>query len=149
MDVYQTNRDGFFLGVTTADESPLEPGVFHIPSGCVTEPPPPVDEGQRARFAGGAWSVEAIPNDPEPETNEPAPAPLTRLHKAVLWRRLTEAEADMLDAALAAHPSTRLRRIFEAAQYLDTGDADYPALRDGVVAALGETRAAEVLAPDR
>ncbi|WP_336812228.1 hypothetical protein [Bosea sp. MMO-172] len=86
-------------------------------------------------------------DDPEVVSflNPPAPGP-TRLFKAELWRRLTEAEADALDAALAAAP-TRLRRIFEAAQYLDTADPDYPALRAGIVAALGEARADEVLAP--
>lgn len=75
----------------------------------------------------------------------PAPA-LTKIAKADLWRRLTELEAVTLDAALQAAP-LRLRRIFEAAQYLDTADEDYPALRAGIVAALGETRADEVLAP--
>lgn len=78
---------------------------------------------------------------------EPPPAPiLTRIAKADLWRRLTEPEAETLDAALQAAP-LRLRRIFEAAQYLDTTDEDYPALRAGIVAALGEARADEVLAP--
>jgi hypothetical protein len=71
---------------------------------------------------------------------------LTRLPKADLWRRATDVEASALNAALAAAP-LRLQRIFEAAQYLDTTDADYPALRTGVVAALGEARAVEVLSP--
>lgn len=74
------------------------------------------------------------------------PAILTRTAKADVWRRLTDEEAEVLDAALLAAP-LRLRRIFEAAQYLDTADADYPALRAGIVAALGETRANEVLTP--
>lgn len=87
---------------------------------------------------------DGLPFEPAPEA--PEPVQLTRLHKAELWRRLTEAEADALDAALAAAP-TRLRRIFEVAQYLDAGDPDYPSLRDGIVAALGEARADEVLAP--
>ncbi len=70
----------------------------------------------------------------------------TRLPKAELWRRLTEEEADLLDAALTAAP-LRLRRIYEAASYLDTTDDDYSVLRDGIVAALGEARTVEVLAP--
>lgn len=75
----------------------------------------------------------------------PAPV-LTKVAKADLWRRLTEPEAVTLDAALQAAP-LRLRRVFEAAQYLDTTDEDYPALRAGIVGALGEARANEVLAP--
>lgn len=75
------------------------------------------------------------------------PAPVfTRIPKAEVWRRLTDEEAETVDAALQAAP-LRLRRVFESAQFLDTDDADYPALRAGVVAALGEQRADEVLAP--
>ncbi|MCO5092679.1 hypothetical protein [Bosea sp. (in: a-proteobacteria)] len=81
----------------------------------------------------------------EPYSAPPVPA-LTRIAKADLWRRLTDEEAELLDTALAAAP-LRLRRIFEAAQYLDTGDPDHPALRAGIVGALGEQRADEVMAP--
>lgn len=73
-----------------------------------------------------------------------SPNPSTRIAKADVWRRLNDEEAEAVDAALQAAP-LRLRRIFEAAQYLDTTDADYPALRAGIVAALGESRADEVL----
>jgi len=49
---------------------------------------------------------------------------------------MTDQEAEEVDAALQAAP-LRLRRIFEAAQFL----------RSGIAAALGESRADEVLAP--
>lgn len=85
--------------------------------------------------------------DPETGTASSLPEPpLTRLWKADIWRRTTDAEAEALEAMLATAP-VRLRRIFEAAQYLDIDDADYPALRSGIVAVLGEERAAEVLTP--
>lgn len=78
---------------------------------------------------------------------QPATAPaLTRIAKADIWRRLTDEAAETLHTALLSAP-LRLRLIFEAAQYLDTADDDYPALRAGIVAALGETSADEVLAP--
>ncbi|SEM68554.1 hypothetical protein SAMN04515666_11910 [Bosea lupini] len=76
----------------------------------------------------------------------PSAPTFTRIPKAEVWRRLTDEEAEAVDAALQAAP-LRLRRVFEAAQFLDTADADYPALRAGVEAALGATRANEVLAP--
>jgi hypothetical protein len=77
----------------------------------------------------------------------PQSAPvLSRLPKAELWRRVSDEEAEAMDAALSSAP-LRLRRLFQAAQYLDTGDADYPMLRAGIVAAIGEERAVEVLAP--
>lgn len=66
MDVYQTDLHGVFVGVAKADESPLEAGVFHIPGGCIADPPPAFGEGERARWDSGAWLVEPIPPAPEP-----------------------------------------------------------------------------------
>lgn len=143
MLTYQTRLDGVFVGVVEADRSPLEPNVFLIPGNCVTVEPPSFSEGQQARWTGAAWVIEAASAPPAPDAS---PSP-TRLYKASLWRRLTDDEAVTLDAALSASP-TRLRRIFDAAQFLDTADADFPALRFGIVAALGEQRAAEVLTPE-
>lgn len=88
----------------------------------------------------------ALPFEPDPEPG-PEPIRLKRLHKAELWRRLTDAEAESLDAMLAASP-VRLRRIFESASYIDQDDADFPTLRAGIVSALGEVRANQILTPD-
>lgn len=63
--VYQCDAQSWFLHETVADESPLEPGVFHIPRGCV-ETPPPTDYGPdyRPRWDGKRWSIQAIPKPP-------------------------------------------------------------------------------------
>ena len=73
MIVYQTNTNGIFVGATEADESPLEPGVFLIPGGCVEQEPPALAEGEQARWIDGAWLVEPVPPPPEPETPEEPP----------------------------------------------------------------------------
>ena len=143
MNVYQTDHAGVFVGVVEADESPLQPGVPLIPGGCVLDAPPAFAEGERARRDGGTWVIEPIPQP----VSEPEEQPATRLAKADLWRRVTDAEAVALDTALAEAPA-RLRRLFEAATYLDAADADYPALSAGITAALGEERATQVLAPN-
>ena len=65
--VYQTDADGFFTGTAQADLSPLEPGVWLIPGGCVETAPPPLAEGQRAQWVNGAWAVIDPPQAPEPE----------------------------------------------------------------------------------
>jgi len=72
MKVYQTSYLGYFVAELDADESPLEPGVFHIPGGCVVDPPPSYDPAvQLARHVDGAWRVEDIPEpEPEPEPEE-------------------------------------------------------------------------------
>ncbi|KRE22563.1 hypothetical protein ASE66_25570 [Bosea sp. Root483D1] len=70
MLLYQTDVGGFFVGQVTADESPLEPGVFLIPAGCVAATPPVVEEGQSARWDGVGWVVvePAPPPEPPPTT---------------------------------------------------------------------------------
>jgi len=61
MDVYQTNQDGVFLYVTTADQDPMDPNNWLIPAGCVEVEPPSVAENQLARWDGAAWLVEDMP----------------------------------------------------------------------------------------
>jgi hypothetical protein len=76
--VIQLNSDGYFVGFTTADESPIEPGVFLIPAGAVDAPTPSIPEGQRAKW-NGSWVFEDIPQ-PEPEPEE-KPVELTYAEK--------------------------------------------------------------------
>ena len=71
--VCQLDAAGYFTGMTTADESPLEPGVYLIPGGAVEAPAPIIPEGQRAKW-NGAWVFEDIPvpePTPDPELVEP------------------------------------------------------------------------------
>jgi hypothetical protein len=74
--VIQLDAAGYFVGFATADESPLEPGVYLSPGGCIEAPAPTVPEGQRAKW-NGAWVFEDIPQ-PEPE---PEPVELTYAQK--------------------------------------------------------------------
>lgn len=73
MIVYQTNYNGVFIGVTTADPDPMDAENWLIPAGCVTTPPPELAEGEFAAWDGEAWHVQTAP-DPIPE---PLPEPLT------------------------------------------------------------------------
>lgn len=50
--VSQLDQNGKFIGATTADESPLEPGVFLIPAGAVDVDPPVVPSGYYAVWNG-------------------------------------------------------------------------------------------------
>jgi hypothetical protein len=65
--VSQLDADGYFAGMTLADESPLEPGVFLLPGGAVDSPAPAPVEGMRAKWNGEAWAYEPVPAEPEPE----------------------------------------------------------------------------------
>ena len=83
MQVYQTNDEGVFVGYTEADESPLEPGVWLIPRGCIIEQPPTFGPPNRARWdkVGNKWIIEPIPEpDPDEEgENVPITDPIEKL----------------------------------------------------------------------
>ncbi len=62
--VYQLDSEGYFVGETEADESPLEPGVYLVPGGCVENPPPKIKkEGQVQRFVKDRWRLEDAPKN--------------------------------------------------------------------------------------
>jgi hypothetical protein len=58
--VLQLDSDGYFIGVTTADESPLEQGVFLMPRLTIDGDAPDIPEGQRAKIMNGEWVFEDI-----------------------------------------------------------------------------------------
>lgn len=71
---YQFDRAGLLAGITEADESPLEPGVFLLPGRCTfTAPPDAVPDDKWPRWNGVAWEL----------VNRPTPAndnnPLAKL----------------------------------------------------------------------
>lgn len=56
--VYQTDHLGLYVGAVEAEESPMEPGVFLIPGGCVQAPPPAeIPEFKAACWNGKAWQL--------------------------------------------------------------------------------------------
>jgi hypothetical protein len=73
--VSQLDAAGYFVGITDADESPLEPGVWIIPGGAVDVAPPLVPQGQRARW-NGAWALEPLPVAPPPAAPESSFVPI-------------------------------------------------------------------------
>ena len=55
--VYQTDHLGIYTGKTVADRSPLEPGVWLIPGGCVEVAPPAVPDKKAALWDGRKWQL--------------------------------------------------------------------------------------------
>lgn len=61
--VYQLDRSGLFAGETTADESPLEPGVWLMPARTIDTPPPSDwPAGMWPRWNGTAWETISQPS---------------------------------------------------------------------------------------
>ncbi len=71
--VIQLDSNGYFTGITIADESPLEPGVFLIPANAIDAPLPVIPDGKLAKW-NGAWVYEDIPQ-PAPEPVKPPYTP--------------------------------------------------------------------------
>lgn len=66
--VYQYDLAGMYTGQTDADESPLEPGVFHIPARCVEVAPPESSGDKWPRWNGAKWELITVKpaNDNQP-----------------------------------------------------------------------------------
>lgn len=63
---YVYDDQGYFIGTTQVQESPLEPGVWLMPGACTMTAPPDHIEGETVRWSGEGWSVEqeAVPEQP-------------------------------------------------------------------------------------
>lgn len=85
--VCQLDHDGYFVGMTVADESPLEPGVWLTPARAVDVAAPEVPEGYRAKWNGVSFDLEEIPAEPEPEPEQPAPLTLAE-RRAIRWEQI-------------------------------------------------------------
>jgi hypothetical protein len=77
--VSQLDTNGFFAGITYADESPLEPGIYLIPALAIDVDPPTTPEGYRARW-DNRWVYEPV-SPPPTAPEEPVPVELTYAEK--------------------------------------------------------------------
>lgn len=84
MLVYQTNSQGVYVGPVLADESPLEPGVWLVPGGCVEVEPPQIPDGQMAIWQAGAWAVVPLPDDGITEPPQLTPEEILAAERAAM-----------------------------------------------------------------
>ena len=73
--VAQLDDDGYFFGMTVANESPREQGVYLMPAGTVDADAPIIPDGHFAKWEGD-WVFEPVPV-PEPDPIPEPPAPPT------------------------------------------------------------------------
>jgi len=95
-------------------------------------------DNQGLRRWDGSKVVEYTPPTQEPE-------PVVNVLPAVtLWERLTEAEADQVNEAMATQP-VRTQRIFTTANTFRSDHELWPLLEQMATQLFGEERAAELL----
>jgi hypothetical protein len=59
MQIHNYDATGEYLNTTAADESPLEPGIYHLPSQTTALPLPTLLANEQAVFVDGVWTVVA------------------------------------------------------------------------------------------
>ncbi len=105
--VFQLNAAGVLIGEAQADESPLEPGIYHLPAGCVEQDPPPPRDGQIRVFADGGWRyvpepvTEFVPII-EPTAEEISAAKIMAAEQAIQAHLDAKAQAEGFDNILTA-----------------------------------------------
>lgn len=100
--VAQLNAESIFVGITEADESPLEPGVFLLPGGCVDALPGLIPAGKRARFENGVFVIEDIPLPPPPPPPTPEELAALAAAQAKAAKRAAEAQDAREDVGVQA-----------------------------------------------
>lgn len=94
------------------------------------------------------YAEEELPDDDEEVLSylKPPPGPFS-LPKLLLWTRLTDDEASMVDGAMASQPA-RLRGIWNSATEVRSDSEFFGTLQAFLTAVLGADRAVELLAPE-
>lgn len=129
--VVQLDDNGYYSGQTYADRSPLEPGVWLIPAGCVdTTPPENVRKGYKYQYSPAGW-IEVSEHIAERKP------PRQSVEQARVWLAGELAkECDMIaDSILAEYPQAE-RLTFEIQVQEAEAGGDRPLL-EAVAAARG------------
>ena len=99
--VCQLDASGYFIGLTVADESPKEPGVFLMPARTV-DAAPPVDGFRRAKWGGSGWLYDQ-PVEPSPAA-EPLPPPVEVSMRQARLALLSSGRLADVNAVIAGLP---------------------------------------------
>lgn len=118
--VCQLDQDGYFTGLTTADESPLEPGVFLMPARTVETDPPKQFPGQRCKWTGAKWEYEDIsaPAIPIPTptltAKESCVLEAKRLLAKTDWSQLPDVVGTLANASMFVAYRAEIRALMKA-----------------------------------
>lgn len=127
--VCQLDTSGYFIGLTVADESPKEPGVYLMPARTV-DAAPPVDGFRRAKWGGSGWLYDQ-PVEPSPAA-EPPPPPVEVSMRQARLALLSAGKLSAANVAIAAMSDAAREAATIEWEYAPTVRRDSP-----LVAAVG------------
>ncbi|MGQ5719928.1 hypothetical protein [Pseudochrobactrum asaccharolyticum] len=116
-------------------------GIIVIIGGVEITVPDDMENRHRAMIA--EW--EANGGMIEPYTPEPELADIISIPSVTFWERMTDQEAEQVQAAMQAQPF-RTRQIFMTAQSYRSDHELWPLLQQAAIDLFGEVRAGELLA---
>lgn len=93
MLVYNYNQEGFYVGSSEADESPLESNVFLIPAYATEIEPPTYNEGYIPCWNGVSWEIKDISLYLPKSQNDP-PTTEEKLYAQVLEEKINQLELE-------------------------------------------------------
>lgn len=130
--VVQLDDNGYYNGQTSADRSPLEPGVWLIPAGCVdTTPPENMRQGYKYQYSPAGW-VEVSEHIAERKP------PRQSVEQARVWLAGELArECDMISESLLAEYPQAERLTFEIQVQEASTPGGSKALLDAIADARG------------
>lgn len=92
MQIYNYDAEtGQYIGVSSADADPLQPGNWLIPANATTIEPLAPSDGKTVNFENGVWVYKDIPPPPQPAPPEPYVPDVAAIH-----RTMYQNEADPL-----------------------------------------------------
>jgi hypothetical protein len=120
--VIQLDDDGYYVGNTIADSSPLEDGVYLFPRNSIDVPPPVIPDTAKAKWTGDDWKYIL----PTPEVITPTPPPTQAELNADVLGKIDEQERKCIRSIreLLLNPSNVTAR-----QYLQNAESEIAALR--------------------
>lgn len=104
------------------------------------------DDTGKIFIAAEGQSIDELLAELRDQKQNPVPLPMVDVIPAVtLWERLTEAEAEQVNAVMATQPF-RTRQIFLTANTFRSDHELWPLLQQMAIDLFGEVRASELLA---
>ncbi|MBE1208441.1 hypothetical protein [Aminobacter carboxidus] len=127
--------DGVWVQDSSDEDGNLPPKRWDfpaLPAGAIEVPMAPEHGGQVWDSVSKRWGA--------------IPAPLVVLYPVDLWSRMTDTEAEQVEAAMAGQ-TVRLQNVFRSASSYRSDHELWPLLETMATELFGESRATEVLAP--